>query len=152
MTFKIHGIPQLKARVNAIKPNPGLMRDLALIVTAEAKREAPRRTGNLARSIQIGSVSATRAEVRATANYAAFVEMGTRAHIIRPRQRKALRWAPRGQTRLSGTPKKGAQAIFAKRVNHPGTRAHPFMAPAIRVAARAAGLMAHIVKAWNDAA
>jgi hypothetical protein len=48
-----------------------------------------------------------------------FVEHGTRPHTIRPKRAKALRWVgPSGP-------------IFAKKVEHPGTRAQPWLAPAI---------------------
>lgn len=51
---------------------------------------------------------------------AAFNEFGTRAHIIRAKNRKALRWQQGGQTR------------FAKSVRHPGTRARPWFYPVLR--------------------
>lgn len=153
MTMRVSGVPELKARIKAITPSEGLMRTLAVQVTAEAKRLVPRRTGNLGRSIVVGNVGRDRAEVKATAGYAAFVELGTRAHEIKPRSAKALRFAPGGQARLTGTPRRGAQnIIFAKRVRHPGTKPHPFMAPAIRAVAKGVGLAAKIVDAWNHAA
>ena len=104
------------------------------------KRGAPVRTGNLRRTIHLASASATSAVTVASANYAAAVELGTRPHVIRPRRRKALRF-------------KGATGIvFAKRVNHPGTRPQPFMVPgAVKAVEETAGARA-IVKAWNGAA
>lgn len=150
----IRGLPELRARVKAIEPNEDLMRRLAVSLVAESKRRVPRRTGNLGRSIVIGHVGRTEAQVKATAGYAAFVELGTRAHDIRPRRAKALRFAPSASARrLTGTPRKGARdIIFAKKVRHPGTKAKPFMAPAIKAVARAAGLAAAVISAWNDAA
>lgn len=56
----------------------------------------------------------------ATAPYAGFVLRGTSPHIIRARRAKALRFQQGGQTR------------FAAFVHHPGTRANPFPARAIR--------------------
>ncbi len=153
MSAKIHGVPQLRARITAITPNEKLLRSIALSAVREQKLLAPRRTGNLARSIHIGSVTPTRAETIASANYAAYVEQGTRAHDIRPRTRKALRFpASRADARLSGAPRKGGRVRFAKRVQHPGTRARPFMIPGAKAAVAAAGLIASVVKAWNDAA
>jgi hypothetical protein len=153
MTVRIEGVPELKARIKAITPDERLMRRLAVAVTGEAKRLAPRRTSNLSRSIVVGHVGSDTAQVKATANYAAYVELGTRAHEIRPRNAKALRFAPGRGARLTGTPRRGAKnIIFAKKVRHPGTKAHPFMAPAIKAAARAAGFAAAIIKAWNEAA
>lgn len=49
-----------------------------------------------------------------------FLEYGTRAHKIRPKRAKALRFTGR-----SGQP------VFAREVNHPGTKADPFMGPAV---------------------
>jgi hypothetical protein len=49
-----------------------------------------------------------------------FVLDGTRPHVIRPRRAKALRFDMGGRT------------VFAKRVNHPGTKPNNFMAEALR--------------------
>lgn len=47
--------------------------------------------------------------------HASFIEYGTRAHIIRPRRAKALRFRA-----------KGGGVVFARRVQHPGTRPYKF--------------------------
>ena len=52
-------------------------------------------------------------------NYAIHVEFGTAPHEIVPKNAKALHWVDAG----------GAD-VFAKRVHHPGSRAHPFLRPA----------------------
>lgn len=52
-------------------------------------------------------------------SYAADVEYGTAPHVIVPKNRKALYWP-------------GAAHPVAK-VNHPGTRAQPFMRPAVEM-------------------
>lgn len=151
MSLSIKGVPQLRARFEAIKPNPDLMRGLALSATREQKLLVPRKTGNLGRSIGIGRVTSTYAETRATASYAAFVELGTRPHTIVPRRAKALRFAVGGNATLSGRPRSGSSVIFTKRVRHPGTRAQPFMVPGAKRAVEQLGAEP-IVKAWNDAA
>lgn len=51
--------------------------------------------------------------------YAIFVEKGTGPHIIRPKNARVLAW----------NDKSGAH--FARRVNHPGTKAQPFLTPAV---------------------
>ena len=153
MSAEIQGIPQLRARIEAIKPNEKLLRTIALSAVREQKLLAPRKTGNLGRSIHLGAVTATRAETIASADYAAYVEQGTRAHEIRPKARKALRWAASaGDARLTGTPRKGGRVRFAKRVQHPGTKAQPFMLPGAKTAIEGAGLKAVVEKAWSDAA
>lgn len=150
--MSVRGLPQLRSRLEAIKPNAGMMRTLALSAIREQKIMSPVATGNLRRSIGIGSVTATVAETIATANYAEFVELGTHAHDIVPRKAKALRFAVGGNRRLSGTPKSGAPVIFAKRVHHPGTRKQPFMLPGARKALAGAGFADVIVGLWNKAA
>ena len=151
--FDIQGIPQLRARISAITPDEQLLRTIALSAVREQKLLAHRKTGNLARTIHIGSVTPQRAETIASANYAVYVESGTRPHEIKPRNKKALRWAADGsQARLSGTPRKGGRVRFAKRVMHPGTRPQAFMVPGAERAVKAAGLKATVVAAWNSAA
>ena len=153
MSAEIRGIPQLRARIEAITPNRNLLQKVALLAVREQKLLAPRKTGNLSRTIRLGALTPTRAETVATAHYAAYVERGTRPHEIRPRNRKALRWAADGASaRLSGTPRTGGRVRFAKRVQHPGTRAQPFMVPGAKKAIEGAGLKATVVAAWNEAA
>ena len=150
MTVRVTGVPGLRARLEGIKPSAALMRNLALRAVAEQKILVPRKTGNLGRSIGIGSVTATSAETIAAAGYAAHVELGTRPHLIVPKARKALRFAVGGNARLSGSPRKGAPVIFAKRVRHPGTRAKPYMLPGAQRAV--AAIRDIIVSLWNGAA
>ena len=95
----------------------------------------------------------SRAETIASADYAAFVERGTRPHEIRPRNRKVLRFAAdAGSARLSGSPRKGGRVRFAKRVQHPGTRAQPFMVPGAQKALQDVGLKATVISSWDEAA
>lgn len=149
---ELKGLPQLLARMEAIKPNPQLMGKLALSAVREQKILVPRKTGNLGRSITIGAVTPTRAETIARANYAAFVERGTRPHIITPKTKKVLAWSADGKARLSGAVRKGGAVRFAKRVRHPGTKAQPYMVPGAEKAVKDAGLKTIVVTAWNDAA
>ena len=157
MTVRVTGVPGLRARLEGIKPSAALMRNLALRAVAEQKILVPRKTGNLGRSIGIGSVTATSAETIAAAGYAAHVELGTglygpkrKEYYIVPKARKALRFAVGGNARLSGSPRKGAPVIFAKRVKHPGTRAKPYMLPGAQRAV--AAIRDIIVSLWNGAA
>lgn len=50
--------------------------------------------------------------------YGRHLEDGTPPHIIRPKNKKALRWTG-----------PGGKPIFAKRVNHPGTKPYPVVKP-----------------------
>lgn len=135
----VKGLSQLLSRFAAISPNPRLMRNLALSAVREQKTLSPVRAGNLRRSILVGRVSDNYAETRATANYAAAVELGTKPHVIRPRTKKALRF------------KSGGAVVFTKRANHPGTKAKPFMVPGAKKAVEDLGAD-FIVEQWNSAA
>jgi hypothetical protein len=150
----IDGLPQLNARLKAISETKMMMGRLALQAVAYAKETVPRKTGNLGRTIRLGTVTENAASIIAGGQggvgYARYVEFGTRAHVIVPRTRKVLAWG--GDRRLSGSLRSGAKATnFATRVNHPGTQAKPFLRPAAERAVREAGVGA-IIEAWNDAA
>jgi hypothetical protein len=91
-------------------------------VQNEARRRAPVDTGRLRSSIvsrvegggrNLGYV------VGSNVNYAAAVEYGTAPHVIKPKYKQALYWP-------------GAAHPVAQ-VNHPGTRAQPFLRPAIEL-------------------
>jgi len=58
-------------------------------------------------------------EVIVKVNYGIFVHEGTKPHIILPLRAKVLAW------------KYGKGMKFAKRVNHPGTKANPFLSKAV---------------------
>jgi len=72
------------------------------------------RTGNLQRSITWYMPSENSARIIAQADYARFVEFGTKPHAVLPKRRKALKIpTPEGY-------------IFRKKVNHPGSKPYPF--------------------------
>ena len=74
------------------------------------------KTGHLIRSIST-DVKGLEATIHASnLKYAPMVEFGTKAHIIRPKNKKALYW--KGATRP------------IKQVNHPGSKAKPYLIPA----------------------
>ena len=58
--------------------------------------------------------------------YGKFIEFGTPPHIIRPKNKKALRFEVGKVARLSGK-KSGKNIVFAKEVKHPGSRPNPFI-------------------------
>lgn len=102
-------------------------------IVREAKALAPVKTGRLRASIHMNDprpVGRWRVEARVTAGapYSKFVHEGTAAHVIRARNAQVLafRWD-----------KMGGRTVFFKSVQHPGTKANPFLATAARrVAAR----------------
>lgn len=141
MSIQIKGLKELHRRLDALDDLGPLMRDIALSAVAEEKRLSPVKTGNLRRSINVGRVTDRSAEVIARAEYAAYVEFGTKPHEIRPRNRRALSWKGRG-----------GKAVFAKYVRHPGTRAQPFMIPGAQKALEGTNLRERIYNLWNRAA
>lgn len=150
----IDGLGALNKRLDAITDNRRLLGRIGLQAVAYAKELVPRRTGNLGRTIRLGTVSETQASIIAGGEggvgYARDVELGTRPHTIVPRNRKALAWG--GDRRLSGSLRSGAKATnFAKRVNHPGTKAKPYLRPGAERAVKETGVDV-IVEAWNQAA
>lgn len=91
-------------------------------VQNEARRRAAVDTGRLRSSIVSRSTNTGRSvgyAVGTNVKYAADVENGTPPHVIVPKNGKALYWP-------------GARHPVAK-VNHPGTRAQPFLRPAIEM-------------------
>lgn len=147
----LEGLDKLNRRLNAISKGHELLRGIQISAVKEAKALVPRKTGYLARSIGPGALTSFFAIVHANAGYAAFVELGTRPHVIRPRRKKVLAW-PAGNARLSGRARSGGAMVFARKVNHPGTKAQPFLVPGARKALEGAGFKNIVVREWNEAA
>lgn len=122
--------PELTAQVGAIAYRR--MARLSRRTATQARQDVPVRTGNLGRQIGEGPISmigpkTAHGSVHDNADYALYVHEGTRPHVIRPRNAQALRFNV------------GGREVFAKRVDHPGTKARPFLRNAgIRVAAEEA--------------
>lgn len=97
-----------------------------LRVESKAKRLCPVDTGRLRSSITTelvmsgGGIPVVR--VGTNVDYAQAVHDGTRPHVILPRRASVLRFPSRGSI------------VFARRVNHPGTRAYPFLRDALPAA------------------
>lgn len=92
-------------------------------VERDMKILAPNDTGNLENSISTdiegsGSHSAMSFEVGPTASYGDDVEYGTAPHVILPKHGEFLVFNI------------GGRRIYARKVNHPGTRAQPYAGPA----------------------
>jgi hypothetical protein len=94
----------------------------------EAQRGAGRhnKTGALFQSLFNRAIPGGR-EVGHDGNrapHAIFVQLGTRPHVIRPKTKKALRWAS------------GGKFFFAGKVNHPGYRGDAYLINAATLAVR----------------
>lgn len=107
------------------------LREAARQVVNRARVLCPVDTGRLRASIRAeqprffslrGSVT-----VGSDVEYAGFVNDGTKPHRIRPRNAKVLRFNVGGRT------------VFARVVNHPGTKAKPFLDRALREVAAQRG-------------
>lgn len=85
-----------------------------------ARREAPIKTGNLRRSITKRKPSKFVGELHSNARsngrpYWQDVQYGTNPHVITPKNGKFLVFEKDGKT------------VYARKVNHPGTAANPFV-------------------------
>lgn len=109
-------VPQLR---NAISRSIELVQRTAFRKAPVNKQSGG---GNLRQSIKT-YIQPLKGEVRAEAKYAAAVEFGSRPHTIVAKNSKVLANKRTGQ-------------FFGKRVNHPGTRAQPFLFPAVESSKR----------------
>ena len=76
-------------------------------------------TGRLRSSIKVGYDGQTL--IITMAEYGRFIELGCPPHVIVPKNKKALKF------------KAGGKNIFAKKINHPGSRPTPFIRNAIQL-------------------
>lgn len=86
------------------------------------------RTGNLQRKTDFKAVRASGGrilKVRNSAKYAAAIDSGSRPHVIAARRSKVLRFVGRD-----------GHLVFARRVNHPGTKPYKFLYRASNAAGR----------------
>lgn len=115
---------------------------------AEAGRDEAKRgqfkdqTGTLRGRIDAKALSGGEWEIVAPTPYALFVEVGTRPHPIYPKRASVLRFYLGGRT------------VFARSVQHPGTRAYAFMGHAYEIAervlyARAEAAVGRIFRDWT---
>lgn len=116
-----------RARENLARNIPQALQLGADLVAGQAKtvHEYTDRSGMLTNSIAPDAIEGTfdggnlSVVVAAGAAYGLFVERGTRAHTIKPKYRKALRWPTEGGF------------VFARKVRHPGTAPRHFLANAL---------------------
>ena len=106
--------PQITIRETKIA-----LKKSTFLLEAGSKREAPVDTGRLRSSI-VSVVNPLVGTVTPTVKYALSVHEGSKAHDIRPKKAKTLRY------------KSGGRIVFARKVRHPGTRSNPFMDRALR--------------------
>ncbi len=90
----------------------------------------PTPPGRLRETIVSYSIGEKKWRLHAQAPYAAYVELGTRPHEIRPRDAKELRWtnATPGGYEVGVA---GGFMHFSKLVHHPGTKPNSFLRAAV---------------------
>jgi HK97 gp10 family phage protein len=127
ISIKIENIDKIK-RTFLLFPNKmiiGLNKAIqasVLKVESETKKEAPVNKqpsgGNLRQSIRSGVSGLGSGFVIVNAQYGLYVHEGTRPHVIRIVNKRVLANKRTGQ-------------FFGTKVNHPGTRANPFLQRAV---------------------
>jgi hypothetical protein len=170
INYRIDGLDDLERGLRVVMDTLSDGTRRAVVRAVEAGEQVAKhehkyknRTGELQESTE-GRVTASApggatGELRADADHASYVEGDTRAHIIRPRSgRGAMGPLVAGQKRgRAATGKRflrfkgpGGEWVFARSVNHPGTKGQPFMGPAYEKMERV--LVAEIEVAMDKAA
>ena len=94
------------------------LKESAILLEWESKKEAPIKTGKLRKSIT-SKVFSDHAEIYTPLSYSIFVHEWTEPHIILPRFKKALHWS------------NNWKEIFTKSVKNPGFKWNPFFRKAL---------------------
>ncbi|NHV97738.1 MAG: HK97 gp10 family phage protein [Thaumarchaeota archaeon] len=110
----VEGAKELKKACDAV------LRRYSEAAALTASRLAPKRTGRLAASIRYRREGEMSYSVGSELIYAPFVECGTKPHVIKPVSAKVLAFTV------------GASRVFAKVVNHPGSKERPFLRQALK--------------------
>jgi HK97 gp10 family phage protein len=127
ISIKIANLEQLKSAFQkapniAVTQYGKAIERTAFRIEADAKRKAPvnkqGRGGNLRQSISSRMTGKASAEIVSKASYSAYVDQGTKPHIIRVRNARVL------ANRRTGR-------IFGRVVRHPGTRKQPYFTDAL---------------------
>jgi HK97 gp10 family phage protein len=128
ISIKIKNLAQLKA---AFQKAPAIatrefgtaIEKTAFKIEGEAKRNAPVNKqsggGNLRQSISSRMIGKASAVVQSKAKYSAYVDQGTKPHIIRVKNARVLA-------------NRRTEQFFGKIVHHPGTRKQPYFTDALK--------------------
>ena len=135
----LHGADGLRWRLHAMEDAAGRYpKTWADEYVQVARPQIPVRTGKTRQSVQVRSADAEGAEIEGS-RIAVLIDTGTLAHPIEPK-REALKF------------KAGGQTVFARKVDHPGTRARPWRERASDEALRRHPLADEVaVGPWNRA-
>lgn len=108
---------------NDLVDEDGAIRELTLKGEAECKKEAPKDTGDLMRSIT-SHFQGKEGIVKTDLEYVKYIIYGTSAHDITVKNKKVLSDINSGSTKKKGV-------IFGTKVRHPGTKPNNFPARAL---------------------
>ena len=130
-------ITRLTEALNRAAKESGVTTQQVLIqsanqILAEMEAKVPVKTGNLRTSLGV-KVESSRVIIgpdERQAPYGGYVEFGTGPHVIRPKTKKVLSFVVNGKR------------VFATKVNHPGTKAQPYVRPAFDAWVDSLGTMA----------
>jgi hypothetical protein len=137
MTIARHGISlNMAADKFADILMPNYIEKVSEFAFDEMYKNAPWRSGYLAMSIT-KEISGNQARVYPTAPYATIVARGSRPHLIRSVTARSLAF----QVGIGGL-------VFARLVNHPGTRANPFIQLTAQETRDEQGRF--FMEAWNE--
>lgn len=135
--MKLKGGPELRARLaSVVAAKPEMTRAWADDASSRISRDAPRRDGDLASSIEAGEKGG-KAVVKG-AWYGIILDRGTKSYGIKPKSAGGtLRFNYKGRT------------IFAKKTQRRRLRRRPFITRGAQDALRASPIAAIIVKAYS---
>lgn len=143
MTMKVHGLRELEKALVELGSRAGkqallgALRDAAKPIRKAARRNAPKKSGLLRKSIKTkaaatkgGGDSAAKVQIgvfrdgKKSPFYAVMIEKGAKKHRI-PSSSKG-----RGKNKTKNNVRLAFGGRVVSSVNHPGVRARPFMKPA----------------------
>lgn len=135
----LHGADELARRLKAMSDSPrNMSRTWSDEYVQVARPLIPFRTGKTRRSVHAGAIRSHGAEIIGSA-IAVMIDTGTRPHGIEAGGRR-LRFQD------------GNRTIFARKVDHPGTRAQPYRMRAALEALRRSRFGDIVTGLWNRAA
>lgn len=135
LNLSIEGLEQVRATFAKLVPEvkQQVLNGMAQVAFDTAQRQADThtQTGALARSLQLKPEGESAWSIQhdlQAAPHAIFIHFGTKPHLIKPKDKKMLRF-PSGQ---GG----GTHFVFARFVKHPGYKGHAYLIEAADAAVK----------------
>lgn len=105
----------------------GAIRRATYRVAGSAMQRAPTGVDSHLRKSIVPKAQGLTGEVSVNVEYAGAVEFGSKPHVIKPKRKKALAFKPGAGFRFWDE----VDRIIVRKVNHPGTKAQPYLRPAV---------------------